>query len=154
MDHVGIDVHKRESQVCILTPEGEVTEVRISTTRERFRAVLGDRPRAKVLIESATESEWVARCLEELGHEVIVADPGFAPMYGMRSRRMKTDVRDARALAEACRSGVYRLAHRRMTRRRMASTCSSPGGVSDGVFVLDGEGKRPAHPPRSRCISA
>lgn len=28
MDHVGIEVHKRESQVCILTPEGELTEVR------------------------------------------------------------------------------------------------------------------------------
>jgi hypothetical protein len=61
MDHVGIDVHKRESQVCILTPDGEVTEVRIATTGERFRAVLGERPRAKVLIESSTESEWVAR---------------------------------------------------------------------------------------------
>jgi hypothetical protein len=42
MDHVGIDLHKRESQLCMLNPEGEVTEVRISTTRERFRAVLGD----------------------------------------------------------------------------------------------------------------
>jgi hypothetical protein len=71
MDHVGIDVHKRESQVCILTPTGEVMEVRIATTRERLRAVLGERPRAKVLIESSTESEWVARCLEELGHEVV-----------------------------------------------------------------------------------
>ena len=78
MDHVGIDVHKKESQVCILTPAGEVTEVRIATTRERFREVMGDRPRAKVLIETSTESEWVARCLEELGHELIVADPGFA----------------------------------------------------------------------------
>jgi len=38
------------------------------------------------------------RCLEGLGHEVIVADPGFAPMYGMRRRRVKTDVPDARAL--------------------------------------------------------
>jgi AcrR family transcriptional regulator len=35
MDHVGIDVHRKESQVCILTPSGEVTEVRIATTRER-----------------------------------------------------------------------------------------------------------------------
>lgn len=105
MDHVGIDVHKRESQVCILTPDGEVKEVRIATTRERLRGVLGDRPRANMLIETSTESEWVARCLEELGHELIVADPGFAPRYGMRTRRVKTDLRDARALAEACRSG-------------------------------------------------
>jgi len=28
-----------------------------------------------VLLEASTESEWVAHCLEGLGHEVIVADP-------------------------------------------------------------------------------
>jgi hypothetical protein len=67
MDHAGIDVHKRESQMCILTPDGEVMEVRIARTREHFREVLGDRPRAKVHIETSRESEWVARCLEEPG---------------------------------------------------------------------------------------
>jgi transposase len=39
----------------------------------------------------------VARCLEALGHEVIVADPNFAPMYATRTRKVKTDRRDARA---------------------------------------------------------
>jgi transposase len=42
-----------------------------------------------VLIEASTDSEWVACCLEALGHEVIVADPNFAPMYATRSRRVK-----------------------------------------------------------------
>ncbi len=121
MDHVGIDVHKKESQVCILTAEGEVLETRIATRRERFAEVLKGRV-GKVLIESSTESEWVARCLEELGQEVIVADPNFAPMYGMRSRRVKTDLRDARALAEACRSGVYRSAYRRSERQRRVTS--------------------------------
>jgi len=37
MDHVGIEVHKRESRLCILNLEGGVAEARISTTRERFR---------------------------------------------------------------------------------------------------------------------
>jgi transposase len=50
----------------------------------------------------------VARCLEGLGHEVIVADQNFAPMYAQRSRKVKTDRRDARALAEACLLGAYR----------------------------------------------
>jgi transposase len=39
-------------------------------------------------------------------------------MYGHRSRRVKTDRRDARALAEACRNGIYRLAHRTSDERR------------------------------------
>jgi transposase len=112
MDHIGIDLHKKESQICILGEVGELREQRIRTTPERFAAVLGDRPRARILLEASTESEWVARCLEGLGHEVIVADPNFAPMYATRSRRIKTDRRDARALAEACRLGASRPAHR------------------------------------------
>jgi transposase len=63
-------------------------------------------------MESSTISEWVAQLLEELGHEVIVADPNYAPMYAQRSRRVKTDKRDARALAEACVLGAFRPAHR------------------------------------------
>ncbi len=112
MDYIGIDLHKRSSQICVLTEGGELLERRIPTTRERLAAVLADRPRARILVEASTESEWVARCLEQLGHEVIVADPNYAPMYAQRTRKVKTDRRDARALAEACRLGAYRPAHR------------------------------------------
>src|SRR6266700_6456507 len=112
MDHIGIDVHKKESQIYVLADGGEVIERRIRTEPERFAAVLGARPRARILIEASTDSEWVARCLEALGHEVIVADPNFAPMYATRTRKVKTDRRDARALQEACRLGAYRPAHR------------------------------------------
>ena len=118
MDHVGIDLHKRESQICIETELGEVIEKRIRTERERFEAVFAKRPRAKILIEAMTEAEWVARCLEELGHEVIVADPNYAAMYATRSRRVKTDRRDAVTLADACRLGAYRPAHRASDRQR------------------------------------
>lgn len=118
MDHIGIDLHKRESQICIETEQGEVIEKRIRTERERFVAMFGKRPRAKILLESMTEAEWVARCLEELGHEVIVADPSYAAMYATRSRRVKTDRRDAVTLADACRLEAYRCAHRASDRQR------------------------------------
>ena len=39
----------------------------------------------------------MAECLEALGHEVIVADPNFAPMYVALTRKIKTDRRDALA---------------------------------------------------------
>jgi hypothetical protein len=38
MDHIGIDVHKRESQIYILAEGGEVIERRIRTEPERFGA--------------------------------------------------------------------------------------------------------------------
>jgi transposase len=112
MDTIGLDLHKRESQLCIGRDDGSVEERRIVTSRERFSAVLGHGAPARVLLEASTESEWVARHLEQFGHEVIVADPTFAPMYATRSRRTKTDRRDARTLMEACRLGAYRPAYR------------------------------------------
>jgi len=111
-DTRGLDLPTRETPRCTLAPDGAVAERRIATTRAAFTAALGGRPPARVLLEASTESEWVARHLESLGHEVVVADPGDAPMYATRSRRVNTDKRDARTLAEACRLGAYRLAHR------------------------------------------
>lgn len=118
MTTIGLDLHKRESQLCIRHLDGRIEERRINTSRERFTAVFGALPGGRVLLESSTESEWVARHLEQLGFEVIVADPNFAPMYATRRRRTKTDRRDARALMEACRLGVYRSAHRLSDARR------------------------------------
>ena len=118
MDTIGLDLHKRESQLCIGRDDGSVEERRIVTSREPFRAILGNRSPARVLVEASTESEWVARHLEPLGHDVIVADPNFAPMYATRSRRTKTDRRDARTLMEACRLGAYRSAYRLSNERR------------------------------------
>ena len=118
MENIGLDLHQRESQLCILTDEGEVIERRIRTTPERLTAVLGPRAPARILLEASTESEWVARHLEALGHTVIVADPNYAPMYATRSARVKTDRRDARTLADALRLQAYRPAHRSADRHR------------------------------------
>ena len=112
LEHIGIDVHKRESQICILTPEGEIIERRIQSTRETFTTMFRARARAHVLLEATTESEWVAQTIEQCGHDVIVADPNYAPVYPARRRRVKTDRRDALMLAEACRVGSDRPAHR------------------------------------------
>src|SRR4051812_14072084 len=103
MDHIGYDLGKVSSQICIITEDGQLIERRIKTDRESIAQLLGTRLPARILLEASTESEWVACYLEELGHEVIVADTNFEAMYSTRTRRVKTDKRDARALAEACR---------------------------------------------------
>ena len=115
---IGLDLHKLQSQLCIGHENGTFEERRIVTSRDRFTAALADYRPARILLEASTESEWVARHLEQLGHEVIVADPNFAPMYATRSRRTKTDRRDARTLMDACRLGAYRKAHRSSDERR------------------------------------
>ena len=113
MRFVGIDLHKVNTQICALDDEtGEVVEKRIKTETGTLQEFFAGWPRCRIVLESATESEWVARVLEQAGHEVIVADPNFAPMYATRSKKVKTDKRDARALAEAARIQAYRPAHR------------------------------------------
>src|SRR6266446_5807997 len=113
MEYGAIDLHMKKSQIRIVETDGSVVwKGRIDTRREAFANVLGDRPRMRILLESSTESEWVAQTLEGLGHEVVVADPNYAPMYGTRNRRIKTDERDVTAMSDANRQGVFRRAHR------------------------------------------
>ena len=71
--------------------------------------------------------DHVARCVEGLGHEVIIADHNFVPMYATRTRKVKTDRRDARALAEACLLGAYRPAHRLSDPQRHVRGCDTAG---------------------------
>jgi hypothetical protein len=79
MEYIGIDMHQRESQVCMLDAAGQVVlERRVRTSRDRFAALLGTRPPARVLLEAATESACVGG-----------AGPG-----GGRLRRAGAELRD------------------------------------------------------------
>jgi transposase len=126
MVYGAIDLHSRFSQIRIVDGAGAVLrDRRVVTTRERLVTVFEGYGPMRILVEASTESEWVARALEGAGHEVIVADPNYAPMYGARQRRVKTDGRDTAALAEANRRGWFRPAHRvsraqRTTRQQLA----------------------------------
>src|ERR1035437_4451383 len=66
MEIMGLDLHKRESQLSSKADDGTITGRRIATSRERFTAVLGGRPRARILLEASTESEWVPTRIAEL----------------------------------------------------------------------------------------
>ena len=61
MEHGAIDLHKKEGEVRIVTEGGEIIDRRIATTRDRLTAVFWARPRMRVLLEAATESEWFAQ---------------------------------------------------------------------------------------------
>jgi transposase len=113
MEYGAIDLHSRRSLIRIVDADGQVLLDRtIATTREAFTAVFAGRAPMRVLVESGTESAWVVATVEACGHAVIVADPNYTLMYGVRVRAVKTDRRDVAALAEACRLGIYRRAHR------------------------------------------
>ena len=118
MTYGAIDLHSMQSQVRIVTETGEIVDRRIPTTRDQLTRFFPPERPMRILLEASTDSEWVAQCLEAGGHEVVVADPNYAPMYGHRTRRIKTDRRDGAALAEACRQEIYRPAHRTSATQR------------------------------------
>ena len=113
MFYGAIDLHSRFSQIRVIDQEGRVVrQRRVATSREALLKAFEGLAAVRIVIEASTESDWVAQTLEQAGHEVIVADPNYAAMYGRRDRRIKTDLRDVTALAEACRLGLFRRAHR------------------------------------------
>jgi transposase len=125
MVYGAIDLHMRYSQIRVVDETGRVLrDQRVVTSRERLVKGFEGAGPMRILLETGTESEWVAQTLEAAGHAVIVADPNYAPMYGELQRKVKTDRRDVAALAEANRRGWYRPAHRtsaaqRTTRQRL-----------------------------------
>jgi transposase len=119
MVYGAIDLHLRYSQIRVVDEEGRVVrERRVVTSRATLVAAFSGLGPMRILLETGTESEWVAQTLEAAGHTVLVADPNYGPMYGELRRKVKTDRRDVTALAEANRRGWYRLAHRTSAAQR------------------------------------
>jgi len=68
MNWIGVDVGNVHCQIREISSTGEIWGARVPAQAERLKATFQARPQARVLLESSTESEWVARILEGLGH--------------------------------------------------------------------------------------
>jgi transposase len=122
MNIVGLDIGKRKAQVCVTREDGTIIEERSIVQRpEELSAFFAKYPGSRILLEASTSAEWVARHLESLGHDVIIADPRFRLMYAAGDKKIKTDRRDARALAVALRVNAFRPAHRKSDEARALS---------------------------------
>lgn len=121
MEYLGIDVHKSECVACAVDDDGAIRrEFRFRTSPAELTRRLEKYAGSRVLLEASTESEWVARHLESLKLEVVVANPNYALMYAARQQKVKTDRADAQALAQACRLKLYKPAHRMTDEQRRA----------------------------------
>ena len=81
MVYGAIDLHMRYSQIRIIDGDGRVLrDQRVLTTRARLTTAFEGFGPIRILVETGTESEWVAQALEAAGHELVVADPNYAPM--------------------------------------------------------------------------
>ena len=65
MEIIGLDLHKRETQLCRRQSDGRIVDERIPTSRARFTQTFGALAPATILLEASTESctkvaDWVA----------------------------------------------------------------------------------------------
>jgi len=97
-----VDLGDRFSHICVLDSEGEVVEEsRIPTSQGGVQGYFGSRLPMRVALEVGTHSPWVSRAIEELGHEVLVANARQLPLIFANDR--KNDRTDAEILARVAR---------------------------------------------------
>jgi transposase len=111
---IGLDLGDRTSRTYEIDAAGAcLREATVPTTIAGITHYFATRARCRVVLEVGTHSPWVARLLEQLGHEVIVANP--SAMFAGRPRRHRNDRLDARFLARQGRADVellYPIHHR------------------------------------------
>jgi len=112
MKKIGMDLGKRQTDVCVLDEQGNVEQrCRIKTRRSALSKLLANKEECEVAIESCRDSGWVHGHIKSLGHSVVVIDTTRARSIGIGLGRRKTDRRDAEALARALYAGVAPRAH-------------------------------------------
>ena len=99
---IGIDLGDKTSRYCMLSSEGEILrEGQVPTTKAGMVEAFGSLGRARIAIEGGTHSPWVSRLLQQLGHEMVVANPRQVKLITESSR--KDDRLDAQTLARLAR---------------------------------------------------
>ena len=108
---IGIDLHRRRSQIAVIDEHGELTlSRRIVNDREAFLELLGDPDGAHIVLEATYGWEWLAELLEEADYDVHLAHP--LRTRAIAAARVKTDAIDAKTLASAPRRVPARGVHR------------------------------------------
>jgi transposase len=99
---IGLDLGDRNSWYCVLDEGGQIRlEQRVRTNAKALREVFGEMPRSRIALETGTHSPWISRLLNDLGHEVIVANARKVRLIG--ESRKKDDRLDAQTLARLAR---------------------------------------------------
>jgi transposase len=102
---VGIDLHRRRSQIAVIDQDGELTvSKRVPTARETITELLGDPGGTHVALEATYGWEWLAELLQDAGYDVHLAHP--LRTRAIAAARVKTDAIDAKTLAHLLRTGM------------------------------------------------
>jgi len=99
---IGIDLGDVWSHYCTLNEDGEVVDRgRFRTTPSGVEKWFTDLPKARIAMEAGTHSIWVSEQLQEMGHEVIVAN--VRELRAISHSDRKSDTVDAEKIARYAR---------------------------------------------------
>lgn len=97
MVHRGVDLHKRVSQIAVLTAEGELTQHRLDNDLGHIQRFFAQLPApAQVAIEASGTWWWLVDLLERLGHQPVLSHP--KQTKAIAAARLKNDRVDAERL--------------------------------------------------------
>ena len=102
MLYIGLDVHRRRTQVAVLDESGhELFNRNVPNDREKLgEALCGAEPGTPVVFEAAYGWSWLAELLHEMGFEVHLAHARACK--AIAHARLKNDRVDARTLKAKC----------------------------------------------------
>jgi transposase len=99
---IGLDLGDQWADYCELDGHGAVvSRNRVRTTSEAFTKRFSGRAGCRIALEAGTHSQWVARLLNELQLEVIIANPRRVRLITCNDK--KSDTVDAELLARLAR---------------------------------------------------
>ncbi len=109
--YVGVDLHKRFSQIAVIDENGgKVDERRIDNDRDVLSQYFSGLPAGTgVAVESTSNWYWLAEVLEEAGMEMSLSHPLKTKLIA--SARVKTDRIDANCLAQLLRTNFLPTCH-------------------------------------------
>src|SRR5262249_2695633 len=107
MVYVGINLHRKRSQIAVLDEQGaQLLSRRIVNDPDTFLELLqGLGDDAEIALEATYGWEWLADLLEEAGFELHLSHPRRTK--AIAAARVKTDAVDARTLAPLLRADLF-----------------------------------------------
>src|SRR5262245_35872031 len=90
MVRVGVDLHKRMSQIAVLTADGELTQRCLPNDLAHLEPFFAQLPTpSPIAIEASGTWLWLVDLLERLGHQPVLSHP--KETKAIASARLKND---------------------------------------------------------------
>ena len=144
--YVGIDVHRKRSQLAVIDAKGEVLANRnVPNGAEPILKVIGGLPTGTpAAFEAAFGTTWLVELLEDYGFDPHLVHPSRCK--AIASARLKNDKVDAAILAQLLRADL--LPEAWIARRRCASCgrCCATGCTWSGCGPCCATGSMPSSP--------